>query len=65
MTKSPAGKDENSDRILYLNGAGDISRDIRIVNYTPTDGSCLVGAYGTLINPANGEPALSMDGYTN
>ncbi|MBR3349500.1 MAG: hypothetical protein IKG55_05430 [Solobacterium sp.] len=64
LPQSSAGKDENGDWILTLNGVSDLNQHIRIVNYTPTDGSCLVEAYGTLIHLANGELALSMDGYT-
>ena len=59
-----AGIDESGNPIAYLNGVNDIDQGIRIVDYAPQDGSCLVEAHGTLIRLANGEIALSMDGYT-
>ena len=64
LPQAAGGKDENGNWILYLCGAEDTDQHIRIINYTPTDGSCLVEAYGTLMYLDNGELALSMNGYT-
>lgn len=63
LPQGPAGKDENGDWILWLSGADDLSQHIRIVDYTPTDGSCPVEAYGTLVRLSSGDLALSMEGY--
>jgi beta-lactamase regulating signal transducer with metallopeptidase domain len=64
LPQSIAGMDENGNPIAYLNGSEDLSQKIRIINYIPSDGSVPVEAYGTVVLLDNGEPALSMDGYT-
>ncbi len=64
LPQSIAGFDESGRPIAYLNGVTDINHGIRIVDYTPQDGNCLVEAYGTIIMLENGEYALSMEGYT-
>jgi hypothetical protein len=56
--------DENGNWILYLSGAADIDQHIRIIDFTPSDGSCPVEAWGTLVMMNNGDLALSMEGYT-
>lgn len=64
LPQSIAGFDAGGNAILYLCGAEDLNQHIRIINYKPTDGSCLVEAYGTIVYLDNGELAISMDGYT-
>ena len=64
LPQSAAGMDENGNPVLYLCGLNDLNRQIRIVHFIPSDGSCPVEAFGTLIRLADGELALSMRGYT-
>ena len=64
LPQATGGKDENGDWILFFAGANDLNQHIRIINYVPGDGSCLVEAYGTIVYLENGELAISMDGYT-
>ena len=64
LPQSMAGFDENGEPILYLAGVQDLDQHIRIVDYTPKDGACLVEATGKILYLDNGDLAISMDGYT-
>lgn len=58
------GVDEDGNMISFFTGANDLSQHIRIVNFVPQDGACLVEATGTIVYLDNGDLAISMDGYT-
>lgn len=62
--QAPGGVDEDGNMILFFTGANDLSQHIRIVNFVPQDGACLVEATGTIVYLDNGDLAISMDGYT-
>jgi hypothetical protein len=64
LPQSIAGYDSSGNAILYLCGVNDRGQKIRIIDYKPSDGNCLVEASGTLMYLDNGELAISMDGYT-
>ena len=62
--QAPSGVDEDGNMIIFLAGANDLTQHIRIVNFVPGDGACLVEATGTIVYLDNGDLAISMDGYT-
>lgn len=62
--QATGGVDEDGNMISFFTGANDLSQHIRIVNFVPQDGACLVEATGTIVYLDNGDLAISMDGYT-